>query len=65
MEEGLIHKLQSFSLTKEEDVTIDFNMDDIAEGLETCALSVYVKILTEKFVNSIALKNTMAGGLGV
>ncbi|CAK9160523.1 unnamed protein product [Ilex paraguariensis] len=60
MEEGLIQKLQTFSFTEEEDVAIDFGIDDIAEGLEECALSVYAKILTDKFVNSIALKNTMS-----
>ncbi|CAK9154362.1 unnamed protein product [Ilex paraguariensis] len=64
MEEGLLNKLQSFSLTEEEDVAIDFNTEDIAEGLEECVLSVYVKILSEKYVNTVALKNTMSGVWG-
>ena len=60
MDEGVINKFLSVTLTEEEDVILDFGNDDIVEGLVECEKSVFVKVLADKTVNSMALRNTMA-----
>ena len=59
MEQAILDGLQNLQLTKEEEEQIQVSIRDRAYLLEECALSLFVKLQSNRQKNQRALKSTL------
>ncbi|XP_059669129.1 uncharacterized protein LOC132314264 [Cornus florida] len=59
MDDRLLHQVGGFTLTEDEDITINITDDDLTKGIKWCKKSLVGKLLKETGVNVGGLRDTL------